>query len=731
VSIRHSPNDLLQAVELRPIYELSRPAHEGSALKFTVRTKLLSGFLVVIALMVVLGLVAISRMGAVNDNVKQFGSDVVPSLRAIGSINAYVFLYRSDQLNYVVAPADERVRVKASLGRSVKEIDRFVAQLRTVAHGEDRATIERFELAWGAYLTSTDGFDAFADRNDYTRALDLIKRGAGGTAFADLSTQLGALNERQQRTSETQVADAGSTVDSGRTTILALLIGAAVAGVGIALLAGRWIVGGIRQLVTAARGIAKGDVAQRVAIDSRDELGEAGEAFREMVAYLEETAAAAKAIAAGDLSVEVEPKSDRDALGLAFAELADEMREALGDQSCLEDLVERMESLSANDLAALDAALAAVARGDLTVEAPTTTVPLTAAEGQAAGRLAEIFNEMLGQLQRSVRGYDEMRRRVTGMLHQISQETQAVAAASQQMATTSEETGRAIGEIASAVGEVAAGAERQVRTVGEAREVGEAVVVAARSSSENAEQTARAAEQARGVAEEGAETIGRATAGMQALVEVSAAVTEAMRGLNAKSDQIGGIVGTITGIAEQTNLLALNAAIEAARAGEQGRGFAVVAEEVRKLAEESQQAARSISGLVEEIQRDTGAAVEAVDAGGDQIEEGVQTVEEARESFLRIGASVEDMNARVGEIAAAVGEISERAGRMEENMAEVVSVAEQSSASTEQVSASTEQTSASSQEIAASAQELARTAEELERLVGQFTLESAGADSRS
>jgi methyl-accepting chemotaxis protein len=690
--------------------------------KFNVRTKLLSGFLVVIGLMVVVGVVAISRMGAVNDNVKQFGDDVVPSLQAIGSINAYVFVYRADQLNYVIAPPAERRRLTGSLADSTAAIDRNVAQLRRTADAQDEVAIGRFEEAWTAYLRATEGFVALSDRNDYTGALALIQKGAGGAAFADVSTQLVTLNERQQRGSQGQVADAGDTVDSGRTTIVALLIAAALIAIGIAMLAARTIVGGVRQLVTAARGIAKGDVAQKVEIRSRDEIGEAGKAFGEMVVYLEETAAAARSIAAGDLAVQVEPKSDRDALGLAFAEMSAQLRDALGDRSCLEQLVERMESLSANDLTALEEALAAVARGDLTVTAPASTEPLTAEDERAIGRLAEIFNEMLERLQRSVYGYDEMRRRVTAMLHQISQETQAVAAASQQMATTSEETGRAIGEIASAVGEVAAGAERQVRTVGEARETGEAVLSAARTSSDNAEQTARAAEQAREVAEEGAETIGRATAGMQALVEVSAAVTEAMRGLGAKSDQIGGIVSTITGIAEQTNLLALNAAIEAARAGEQGRGFAVVAEEVRKLAEESQQAAASISGLVEEIQRDTGAAVAAVDAGGDQIEEGVQTVEAARESFLRIGTSVEDMNARVGEIAAAVGEISERAGRMEENMAEVVSVAEQSSASTEQVSASTEQTSASSQEIAASAQELARTAEELERLVGQFTL---------
>jgi methyl-accepting chemotaxis protein len=426
--------------------------------------------------------------------------------------------------------------------------------------------------------------------------------------FANQTSVLaGRIATSINKRSTAKAKDAQSDTKSAKTLMLIIGIVALVLAALIGFLLARGIRKPTKQMLAAAKGLAEGDVNQEIALRSRDELGQMADAFRGVVDYQRDLAGAARRVADGDLTVEVEPKGERDELGTAFQTMVNNVREVVG---------------------------------------------------------------------------------------RMSQTATALTEASQQMANTSEEAGRAVGEIAHAVGEVAQGAERQVRTVDGARV--------------SAEETAIAAQEAREIADQGARTSVEATNAMAAVNESTGQVTEAIQSLSAKSDEIGGIVSTIGGIAEQTNLLALNAAIEAARAGEQGRGFAVVAEEVRKLAEESQRAAGTISSLIEQIQAETARTVELVSESAERSSEGSVTVEQAREAFERISAAVSDVGTRIASIAEATNEVA--------------AVAEQSSASTEQVSASTQQTSASTQQIAASAQELARTAEELERLVGTFSL---------
>jgi methyl-accepting chemotaxis protein len=404
-------------------------------------------------------------------------------------------------------------------------------------------------------------------------------------------------------------------------------------------------------------------------------------------------------------------------LGAALAILT-----ARGMTRSIRQILDRLTMLRDNCTADLKSGLMAFAGGDLSRRLTPVTPRIDRWPNDEIGDIVRAVNEIRDNSVGSIEAYNESCEGLSGMIGAVSHSAGQLGAASRQMASTSDEAGRAVGEIASAISDVARGTERQVASVGSAQTRVDDVNSQTVQTASEAQETAEAAERTRSVAQEGAHAVGEATAAMTAVREASDLTTAAIRGLGEKSSRIGGIVETITTIAEQTNLLALNAAIEAARAGEQGRGFAVVAEEVRKLAEESQSAARTIGSLIGEIQGETAKAVSVVESGGERTEQGAATVEQAREAFLRIDASVEDVTARVQAIAAGVHLIAESAALAHSDMGDVAAVAEQTSASSQQVSASTEQTAASAQQIAASAQDLSRTADELNELVGRFTV---------
>jgi methyl-accepting chemotaxis protein len=603
-------------------------------MSLSIRQKQLGSAGLLVALLIVVGIVGITGLSSVAKESESSYRDATLPLGHLAAVGLHHNENRALIKQHLLEtdPQAKREIEGMIAENSEKTDDELEAIEPTLISTETKEAFAAIAEAREEYGAVREEILELSREGDTEQAIAL-DRDEGTPLARGIEEHITALVEGKEHRGVESRDSVEATFASRRTLSIVLLALAALVGFGVAFLIARQIVNGVSSLNRAARGIAEGDVDQTVDVRSRDELGATAESFRAMIQYLKEMAGAADRVAAGDLTVDVTPRSDRDALGKALHGMVSNLRSVLRDVS------------------------------------------------EGAG---------------------------------------TVSAASQQMASTSEEAGRAVGEIANAVGDVAQGAERQVRMVETARDSAQEAAKAATTSAERAQQTAGAAEEAREVAREGVAAAEQATGAIRHVADSSAQVASAIEDLSARSEKIGGIVDTITGIAEQTNLLALNAAIEAARAGEQGRGFAVVAEEVRKLAEESQDAAGQIAGLIGEIQAETNKVVGVVAESAQRTEESVGTVEQTREAFERIGSAVEDMTARITEIAGAAQQISAESQQMEASIGEVASVAEQSSASAEQVSASTQQTSASTQEIASSAAELARTAEQLQGLVGRF-----------
>ena len=204
---------------------------------------------------------------------------------------------------------------------------------------------------------------------------------------------------------------------------------------------------------------------------------------------------------------------------------------------------------------------------------------------------------------------------------------------------------------------------------------------------------------------------------------VGAKVTEASKVVNdlgGKSDEIGQIVSLITNIASQTNLLALNAAIEAARAGEQGRGFAVVADEVRKLAEQSSDAAGKIRGLVDEIQHETTNAVQTMSAGSIAVNEGISMVNSAGEAFKGILQGVNDFSLLT--VADVVREVSISTEAIVDSVVDIANIPKEIASNLEGVVTGAEEQSISMEEIRRASSELAKMAMEFQTSVSVFKL---------
>ncbi|HNV69394.1 MAG TPA: methyl-accepting chemotaxis protein [Candidatus Ozemobacteraceae bacterium] len=192
--------------------------------------------------------------------------------------------------------------------------------------------------------------------------------------------------------------------------------------------------------------------------------------------------------------------------------------------------------------------------------------------------------------------------------------------------------------------------------------------------------------------------------------------------LNSVSKQIGEIVDTITNIAYQTNLLALNAAIEAARAGEHGQGFTVVAEEVRKLAEESGEAAEDIGKKIRGMLQKTGIAVQTISKGTTKVVEGVNVAKVAGETLKRIVREVQTVNNAIQEISKASSEQSANVDSLRQSIESISGATRITSEGTKRVASAVQEQLNYIREYVGSTRELLTLVQLLSDMLEKFNI---------
>lgn len=325
----------------------------------------------------------------------------------------------------------------------------------------------------------------------------------------------------------------------------------------------------------------------------------------------------------------------------------------------------------------------------------------------------------IGLMGKSLQLLGENLRSIIG---KVKQEAQNVNSSSQQLNANVEQSAKASEVVSQSVTVMAEGSSNQSEAVSNASAVVQQISASLQEVSATAASVAKLADDAVDATKRGELHVQDSVQQIDHVGQGTERMAEAVIAIKESSQKISEIIGLISSISGQTNLLALNAAVEAARAGEHGHGFAVVAEEVRKLAEQTNEAAEQISGMISQNDASIENTVSLMNAQKQNVVNGVESVKSAGADFTHITKLISELSESIKQINCAVEEIATGSQQIVASMKKIEHTSAESSQELENISASVQEQSASIEIIAEASEKLSQMAQSLNDLTNHFKI---------
>jgi methyl-accepting chemotaxis protein len=341
------------------------------------------------------------------------------------------------------------------------------------------------------------------------------------------------------------------------------------------------------------------------------------------------------------------------------------------------------------------------------------------AEGDFTENVEVNSNDEIGQLATDL---NIMQDNLRDLIENVTDIANNLAVSSEELSASGEEVATAAQQVGQSIEQVASGAEEQSAQVQETNSKINELSVQISNVTKMSDEMDEKADNVMSNIKEGNNSLDNSVGQIENVKNNSNEVSNTINNLGGLSNKIGEIVQLINDIAAQTNLLALNAAIEAARAGEAGRGFSVVADEIRQLAEESEDATNQIGTLVSEIQNGVAKAVDKMNETEVVVDNSVDAIKTTGNSFEEINAAALQLSDLIEKISSQAYTVGRNSKDVESIIQEISSVSQEAASNSEEVAAASEEQSAATEEIVSAADELAGMSNKLTNALSKFNI---------